>query len=176
MTYVPWLVANLTVRDLPGMEAEGRSAMTAWDNVSYYSDSLGYVVATHQTATIGRASVLTLYWPLTELAPREARAAAAKRTPGEWREKILTDLARTHPDISELVERIDYRIWGHGMICPTPGYLSGDFRKALEKSRGKIHFAHSDISGMSIFEEAQYRGILSANRVLADIGRKTADG
>jgi phytoene dehydrogenase-like protein len=169
--YVPWMVANLSVRDLPETTAEGRAGLTAWDNVSYYSDSLGYVVATHQTDTIARGSVLTHYWPLTDLAPREARIAAAKVTPYEWRERILNDLERMHPEIRSIVERIDFRIWGHGMISPVPGYLSGKTRAALEKSYGRIHFAHSDISGMSLFEEAQYRGVLAAKKVLADLGQ-----
>ncbi len=174
--YVPWMVANLTVTDLPETSAEGRAGLTAWDNVSYYSDSLGYVVATHQTDTIARGSVLTHYWPLTELAPREARIAASKVTPYEWRERILNDLERMHPEIRSIVERIDYRVWGHGMISPAPGYLSGKTRAALEKSFGRIHFAHSDISGMSLFEEAQYRGVLAAKKVLADLGRTERRG
>ena len=168
LSYVPWMVANLTVSDLPGTGPEGKAGLTAWDNVSYYSDSLGYVVATHQTDTISRGSVLTHYWPLSALPPKEARALAAKTTAAEWRERILGDLEPMHPDIRTVVERIDYRVWGHGMISPTPGYLSGKTRAKLERSYGRIHFAHSDISGMSLFEEAQYRGVLAAKKVLAE--------
>lgn len=171
LNYAPWMVANLTVRDLPGTNGEGKTELGAWDNVSYYSESLGYVVATHQTSTIGRSSVLTHYWPLTELPPKEARRVASARSPEEWREKILVDLEVMHPEIRAIVERIDYRVWGHGMISPSPGYLSGPTRARLENSIGRVHFAHSDISGMSIFEEAQYRGVLAAKRVLAEFGR-----
>jgi hypothetical protein len=31
---------------------------------------------------------------------------------------------------------------------------------------GPIRFAHSDLSGFSIFEEAQYRGVLAAEQTL----------
>jgi hypothetical protein len=36
---------------------------------------------------------------------------------------------------------------------------------------GNIHFAHSDLSGISLFEEAYTRGVAAAHAVL---GRKTA--
>jgi hypothetical protein len=163
------MVANVSVSDLPGTGPEGKAGLTAWDNVSYYSDSLGYVVATHQTDSIARGSVLTHYWPLSGGTPREERVKASRITPTEWREKILSDLETMHPEIRTLVDRIDYRIWGHGMISPTPGYLSGATRARLEKSFGRIHFAHTDISGMSLFEEAQYRGVLAAKKVLAGL-------
>jgi hypothetical protein len=42
----------------------------------------------------------------------------------------------------------------------------GPQRKELQKSVQNIHFAHSDLSGISIFEEAQYRGVLAAQKVL----------
>ncbi|MBS1962768.1 MAG: FAD-dependent oxidoreductase [Bdellovibrionales bacterium] len=174
--YAPWLVANLTVEDLPGTTEEGHAPLTAWDNVSYYSDSLGYVVATHQTESIARGSVLTHYWPLSDRPAKEARLRAARTTPAEWRERILADLEGMHPDIRSRVTRIDYRVWGHGMISPAPGYLSGDERAGLERSFGRVHFAHSDISGMSLFEEAQYRGVLAAKRVLSDLGRTERRG
>ncbi len=166
LAYVPWMVANLTLSDIPGTSKEGKIGASAWDNVSYYGDSLGYVVATHQTQTIGRETVITHYWPLTEGAPAEARRKAAQTSPDEWKEKILSDLEVMHPDIRSITKRIDLRVWGHGMIRPSVGFLSGTQRLAMEKSVGRVHFAHSDISGMSIFEEAQYRGILAAEKIL----------
>jgi hypothetical protein len=36
-----------------------------------------------------------------------------------------------------------------------------------------VHFAHSDASGLSLFEEAQYRGVAAAERVLAALGVRT---
>jgi hypothetical protein len=37
----PWLVANISVKDVPA----GRGMPISWDNVSFYSQSLGYIVA-----------------------------------------------------------------------------------------------------------------------------------
>jgi hypothetical protein len=34
-----------------------------------------------------------------------------------------------------------------------------------------VYYANSDLSGFSIFEEAQYRGVAAADRVLRDVGR-----
>ena len=31
----------------------------------------------------------------------------------------------------------------------------------------RLYFAHSDLSGLSLFEEAQYRGVQAADRALA---------
>ena len=69
-TYAPWLVANITLKKAPG----GRGVGLAWDNVSYYGDSLGYVVANHQNITTRRSSVVvTYYLPLSQLPPDAAR-------------------------------------------------------------------------------------------------------
>lgn len=60
--YAPWMVANLTVSKVPA----ARGAELAWDNVSYYSPSLGYVVATHQNISTRQGpTVLTYYYPLS---------------------------------------------------------------------------------------------------------------
>jgi len=45
----------------------------------------------------------------------------------EWRDLAdvcLTDIARAHPEIYDLTERIDIMRWGHAMISPRPD-LSG---------------------------------------------------
>ena len=46
---------------------------------------------------------------------------------------------------------------------------------ALEASRvplGRIHFAHTDLSGMALLEEAQYWGVHAAEAILRDAGRR----
>ncbi len=53
------------------------------------------------------------------------------------------------------------------MIQPRVGFMWGNARRLAAQPRGNISFAHSDLSGFSIFEEAQYRGILAAERILA---------
>jgi hypothetical protein len=34
----------------------------------------------------------------------------------------------------------------------------------------RLRFAHADVSGFSLFEEAQYRGVLAAERTLRRLG------
>jgi glycine/D-amino acid oxidase-like deaminating enzyme len=164
--YAPWLVANLTL-DEPPVERSG--APVAWDNVIYDSDSLGYVVATHQSLrTHNRETVWTFYHPLVGSSPREERARLLETPWQDWADFILDDLSRPHPEIRRLVNNIDIMRWGHAMIRPTPGFIWGEHRVPLTRPVGNIHFAHSDLSGFSIFEEAQYRGVVAATWALGN--------
>ena len=54
------------------------------------------------------------------------------------------------------------------MIRPTPGALWGATRAALcqAESSSRLHLAHSDVSGLSLFEEASYRGVIAADKLL----------
>lgn len=161
--FTPWVVANLTLRKLP----EGKGHDLSWDNVSYYSKSLGYIVATHQS--LRRATgptVITYYLPLTDEDPDTARRNAFMKDHSHWANLIIDDLGKLHPGIRDDITHTDIWVWGHGMVGPTPGYIWGKNREDMQKSIGRIHFAHSEMSGISIFEEAQYQGILAAKKVL----------
>ena len=162
--YVPWMVANLTVRDL--RERAGQPA--SWDNVIYGSPSLGYVDATHQQIQQRKERRnLTYYLPLTHTSPEVARKEAYRAEHAFWVEKVLSDLQRVHPDIREQTERIDIMLWGHAMAQPRPGMIHGEIRKSLSESVGaSIHFAHTDLAGVSIFEEGFYQGIKAAKKIL----------
>jgi hypothetical protein len=165
--YAPWLVANLTLDGFP--EQRGGAAL-AWDNVLYQSPSLGYVVATHQAwRSRLRETVLTYYLPLSGMAPAEGRRLLLERTWHEWAEEIFADLARPHPDIRRLTANLDIFRWGHAMVRPRPGFLWGGERELLAEGFGRIHPAHSDLSGFSLFEEAQYRGIVAARRAVGRV-------
>ncbi len=52
------------------------------------------------------------------------------------------------------------------MVRPRVGFIWSEARRRVLDRQSRIHFAHSDLSGYSIFEEAQYRGVLAAERVL----------
>ncbi|HET6195243.1 MAG TPA: hypothetical protein VFE12_05805, partial [Acetobacteraceae bacterium] len=154
-TYAPWMVANVTLSQMPG----GRGQQLAWDNVIYDSPLLGYVVATHQDLHLARReTVLTYYWPLSDQDPAAARRAAYARTLEEWQAAVAHDLLRANPELSGHIQNIDVRVWGHAMIRPTPGFLWGEARRQAGMHRPPIYFAHSDLSGISIFEEAYCRG------------------
>ena len=104
-----------------------------------------------------------------ELFSGAERARAYERSHAEWCDLILADLRRVHPDIDSLVQRIDVWVWGHGMIRPTPGVIWGEARRRMAEPMGPIHFAHSDQSGFSIFEEAYTRGVQAAAAVAAQL-------
>lgn len=162
--YVPWMVANLTVRDLH----ERAGQPPSWDNVIYGSPSLGYVDATHQQVQQRKERRnLTYYLPLTHAAPELARKEAYRAEHAFWAEKVLADLQRVHPDIREQTEQIDIMLWGHAMVQPRPGMIHGDVRRSLSESIGTtIHFAHTDLAGVSIFEEGFYQGLKAAKKIL----------
>ena len=164
LEYSPWTVANITVDEMPA----GRGAALAWDNVARGSPSLGYVVATHQSLrSRARETVLTHYWPLDAASPREERERSLARTHRDWCDLIVADLTRMHPGIERHIRTIDVWLWGHGMIRPVPGFLWGETRRQMQQRNGPIVFAHSDMSGISIFEEAFTRGTHAADMLLA---------
>jgi hypothetical protein len=166
--YSPWLTANLTLERMPnekGFEA-------AWDNVIYDSPALGYVVATHMSLrTRIERTVWTFYWSLADQPPARMRQMLLEKDWSYWREAILNDLSRAHPDLRECVSRIDVMRLGHAMARPVPGFLGSEARKIFVESKGPVYYANSDLSGFSIFEEAQFRGVAAADRVLHDLGR-----
>jgi len=162
--YAPWMVANLSLREFP---AERAGVPLAWDNVLYDSPSLGYVVATHQSLrTHIRETVFTYYYPLTASPVREERTRLLETDWHSWSQFILKDLGKPHPQIERVVTRMDIFRWGHAMVRPNPGFLWGGARGEAAEPVGQIRFAHSDLSGFSIFEEAQYRGVVAAEQVL----------
>ena len=164
LEYSPWMVANITLDALPG----GSGVPLAWDNVIEHSESLGYVVATHQSLrSVPRETVLTHYWPLDREPPRAARERALARTYEDWCAIILADLQRAHRDIAPHIRHLDVWLWGHGMIRPVPGFIWEKERAQMAAPHGSIFFAHSDMSGISIFEEACTRGALAAAALLA---------
>ncbi|MBY0546375.1 MAG: FAD-dependent oxidoreductase [Candidatus Obscuribacterales bacterium] len=167
-SYAPWLVANITLKGIP----VARGAELSWDNVAYRSPSLGYVVANHQDITTGRNNlVVTYYRPLADEAPAAARRKLSETAAMEWANIIAQELERMHPGITRQILSMDLWPWGHGMISPAPGYIWGTVREKMTHSHGNIFFAHSDISGISNFEEAQYRGVEAAKAILARRGQ-----
>jgi hypothetical protein len=86
-------------------------------------------------------------------------------TPWEnWRDRIVGDLRRPHPKLENYLTHLDVWLWGHGMAAPAPGYLWGESGRPRipETSVAGLFKAHTDCSGISIFEEAQYRGVVAA--------------
>jgi glycine/D-amino acid oxidase-like deaminating enzyme len=168
VTYSPWFVANLTLDRWPRERGVG----VAWDNVIFDSRSLGYVVATHQQLRqhVPR-TVWTCYWALAYHPPNAARRWLLTQNWTTLKEHVLGDLARAHPDIRESVTRVDILRLGHAMVRPTPGFLTSPARRDLATDGDRVLYAHSDLSGLPLFEEAQYRGVLAADRAMDLLGR-----
>jgi protoporphyrinogen oxidase len=162
-----WMVANLHLKARP----RSPGFPLAWDNVLYDSPSLGYVVATHQALADDGPTVWTYYQPFTDADPGAARERLAAADHGGFCDAIVADLSRAHVGLEEAIERIDVFRWGHAMVRPVPGLVWGDARRSAAESRGRVHFAHSDLSGVALFEEAQYHGIRAAEEVVRATGR-----
>ncbi len=158
-----WMVANLHLKERP---SPGSGFPLAWDNVLYESQALGYVVATHQRGLDRGPTVLTYYYPLTDADHNAARKRLLSLDRAQWADVVLTDLQRAHPDIRDLTTRLDVMRWGHAMISPRPGFIHGNARRAAAKPYRGIHFAHSDLSGVALFEEAFYQGNRAADEVM----------
>ncbi|GAA4925324.1 NAD(P)/FAD-dependent oxidoreductase [Mucilaginibacter defluvii] len=165
LNYSPWFVANITVNDLP----QNKGAGLCWDNVAYNMASVGYVNASHQHVNnIEKKRVITYYLPLCDYEPRIARLAAYTRTYQQWLDIIIPELEYMHPGITPCIEQVDGWVWGHGMISPQINYIWGADRKNAQQAvNDSLFFAHTDLSGISIFEEAFHQGIKAANDVLA---------
>lgn len=162
--YGAWMVANLFLRDRP----KDRGFPLAWDNVPYESPGLGYVVATHQRGLDRGPTIFTYYYPLCDADPREARSNLLAASRDEWADVALTDLSRVHQEIRWLTDRLDVMRWGHAMIRPRPGFVWSEARRTASKPYRGIHFAHTDLSGVPLFEEAFYHGIRAAEEVLSE--------
>ena len=51
---------------------------------------------------------------------------------------------------------------------PRPGFAWSEALAASALPLGRVHFAHTDLSGMALFEEAQYWGIRAAEAVMRE--------
>ena len=164
-SYSPWMVANIKVNGLKQKEG----VAIAWDNVMYDSASLGYIDATHQQLQLYKTKRnLTYYMPLCVADAIAERKQAQEKTHADWVKLICADLERVHEDIEEQTEEINVMVWGHAMIQPLPGFITGEVRRNIAQSiNERIHFAHTDIAGISIFEEAFYQGINAAKKITA---------
>lgn len=161
--YSPWLVANLTLDRWPKENGVG----PAWDNVLFNSPALGYVVATHQDLrTVVERTVWTYYRSFAEYTPAEARQLLARTNWKDWSDWVLADLGQAHPNLRDCVSRIDIMRHAHAMVRPTPGFLS---RPHPTGGSPRFAYANSDLSGMSLFEEAQYRGVTAADQIIEQL-------
>jgi glycine/D-amino acid oxidase-like deaminating enzyme len=166
-TYAPWLVANFLMKAFP---AELPAAPLSWDNVVYQEPGLGYVVSTHQDirATPPEKTVFSAYVALTDRSPDAARKWMQAASAQELLSLASTDLKTAYGvNFAPCVERVDITLRAHAMAAPLPGFRSNAGLLALREADGPIVFAHADLSGFSVFEEASWWGVEAARRVLS---------
>jgi hypothetical protein len=164
MHYAPWAVLNAKVKKLTERSGMG----LCWDNVIHGSASLGYVVADHNLLDHRQPlHNITYYIPYAEGQPADNRQQLSGLTHEQWVAKLVAELSVVHPDIRENLEELNVLIWGHAMCQPRPGMIFSGLRKSLRQPIDKrIFFAHTDLAGISIFEEGFYQGLRVAKEIL----------
>jgi len=172
MRHAPWLVANLHC-ERPPIDRGG--APPSWDNVLYRSPALGYVDAMHQSLRPHPGeTVFTAYWALggdDAAQAAKARRALLEDSAETWATRVLADLVRAHPDLPRHLRQVDLMRYGHAMSIPVPGLRGHAALRALQETSGRVHFAHADLSGYSVFEEAFFHGHRAAAQVRAAFTR-----
>jgi len=160
--YVPWLLTTITlINDFGGDEE------LAWDNVIYGSDGLGYIYDQHQNVEqIMGEKVITYYRSFSTADCKKARRKLFNLKEDQLKALVLEDLQKAHPQIEDFIVEMQFHKIGHAMIAPVPNQIFENSVKGRQPMDGKIFFAHSDLSGISIFEEAFYQGLRTAKEML----------
>ncbi len=164
--YTPWVVANISLKQVP----KSRGFPLCWDNVLYDSKSLGYVDATFSMDKHHGSTVWTWYFPLCGNDFRAMRRSLFLANWDLWTDAVLADLSRAHFDLEERIDSLDIFKWGHAMVRPETGFVWGAGPKRAKQSQNRLHFAHTDLSGIPLFEEAFDHGVRAAESVMSELG------
>lgn len=162
----PWLVGNFVLKSFP---KELKNSQLAWDNVVYGSRGLGYVVATHQHIYTRKPEItaFTSYAALNHDTPKNVRNWLLNADAVDLFEWASADLLTVYGKrFWRHVLHVDLTVRAHAMAVPQVGYLSHEMLLKARQHHSKIVFAHSDLSGYSVFEEAAYWGAEAARKIL----------
>ncbi len=163
--YAPWLVSNFVLHRFP---AEGAGEALAWDNVIHGSGGLGYVASSNQLIRVAKPArtVFTAYTALNQGDPAAVRAWLLDAPDAELLAFAAQDLVAAYGRrFWRAVEAVDINIRAHAMRIPRPGYLDDAQLAAVRAHRSRLLFAHSDLGGYSVFEEAAYWGVEAGRQV-----------
>ena len=163
----PWLISNFVLHSFP---AEPKRSELAWDNIVYGSRGLGYVVASHQHIHVAKPghTLFTAYTALNHDSPANVRRQLLAAEPRDLLDIAAQDLLAAYGKrFWQHVAHIGITVRAHAMSAPSAGYLSQPTLLALRQHQSRLHFAHSDLSGYSVFEEAAWWGVEAARRILA---------
>jgi hypothetical protein len=164
--YAPWMVSNFMMNAFP---QELPEAPLSWDNVVCQEPGLGYVVSTHQDIRVAPPpkTVFTAWTALSDRSPADASRWMDQASPAELLAVASADLKAAYGwKLAACVERVDITLRAHAMATPVPGFRSNAGLNALRERDGPIIFAHSDLSGFSLFEEAAWWGYRAAQLCL----------
>ncbi|WP_348945796.1 NAD(P)-binding protein [Chitinibacter sp. FCG-7] len=174
--HAAWQVSNFLLKRHPAeaQSHEPHAMPLAWDNVVYGSHSLGYINSTHQLIRAARPeqTVFTAYHAFSNEAPAAVRARLEHASAAELYQTAIGDLATVYGWDNPLtaqrhIAQVEITLRGHAMASPIAGFLSNPGVAALQKQSGRLLFAHSDLSGLSVFEEASWWGDVAAQKILA---------
>lgn len=180
-TYAPWAVANVFLKRPPPTPWNWEQMAYRPNATGFSRQGLGYVFSPSEiqrwsaswwspmswpwqwkwnggAAAQRSETVLTAYFVLSESVGNLPHEWLNKSWE-DWRDDVLDSLRMTIPTIDELSYKVDVRVLAHAMNRPVPGFLWGPRspRKLAQRPFGAVHFAHSDHSGLSLFEEAVTR-------------------
>lgn len=163
--YAALLMGAASVRRTPVL----KGAPLAWYNTGPCKLAQGFLVGDYNSdrwrqGDPARPNVLCLWAPL---AGRATRAEILEEPWSHWADLLANDLETMVPGIGADLTRLDVYAWGHHMVVPYPGFLTGDLRRKLTRPLGRITFAHSDRNGMPSFELATRSGHDAAQEALA---------
>ncbi|MGL4996122.1 MAG: twin-arginine translocation pathway signal, partial [Deefgea sp.] len=168
--HAPWQVSNFLMNRFPD---EPEQHPLAWDNVVYGSKGLGFVNSTHQLIRTAKPqySVMTAYHAYAGEDPKLVRQRLQQATGDELYAIAAQDLDAAYGWGSQLkarqyVKQVEITLRGHAMSSPTLGFLSNVGIQNLTQQNSRIQFAHSDLSGLSIFEEAAWWGDVAAKKIM----------
>ena len=164
-----WLVSNFLFHTLPKEIFSGTSL--AYDNIVHNSQNLGFIYSYNQSLDIARDNkVLTSYLCIPSSSPKSVRKELLKKSKTELFDLVSQDILSAYgKQIYPLIKSVDITIRGHAMPFPGVNFISNkqsvlNILSPLEKEA--IYFAHSDLSRISIFEEAAWWGYQAAKKIM----------
>jgi glycine/D-amino acid oxidase-like deaminating enzyme len=174
--HAPWTVANVLFRgppaELPVADDDIGASDLAWDSIVHGSTALGFVHAQHQQIRIDTTGPMVLsayrvYTPSdTDAVQALERLLRADGEPdaGAWLDLVGGDLVSAYGStVWRKVVSVQVTVRGHGIAAPRPGFLTSPLLQALRAASGPVRFAHSELSGYSVFEEAAWWGLQAAS-------------
>ncbi len=166
--YAPWVVSNFILSSTPS-EREG--VPLSWTNAIYGERGLQYLANPSVRYAKATRRVFTGFHALADVEPEAARTWLDRASVKELSSAVMRDMKRAYGwHLPLCLERVAITVRAHAMAVPEPGFLSNTGRIALRSSGGPLYFAHSDLSGLSLFEEASWWGYRAARQIIAKRG------